>query len=57
MRDHLTAADRLAPIDDKRTRALAYLRQRGIYALDQPVRKVPQRETLTLLDRWVRGKR
>lgn len=54
MRDHLTPADRLAPIDDKVERAKRYLRDRGIYCLDQPVRRIPAaKRPPTLLDRWL----
>ena len=52
--DHLTAADRLAPIDDKRARAIRYLRARGKYCLDLPVKRLPKTaRPPTFLERWL----
>lgn len=56
MRDHLTAADRLAPHDDKLAKAVAYLRARNRYCLDKRVTKQPRKEVQTILDRWIRGR-
>jgi hypothetical protein len=54
MKDHLTAADRLAPIDDKVERAKRYLRERGKYCLDVKVQKLPRKHRPpTVLDRWL----
>ena len=36
MRDHLTATDRLAPVDDKRERAIRYMRELNAAAPEQP---------------------
>ena len=56
MRDHLTAADRLAPHTDKLARAVSYLRSRGKYCLDRRVTKQPRKEVQTVLDKWIRGR-
>jgi hypothetical protein len=55
MRDHVTPAERLQP--DKRRLAIAYLRAKGIYCLDQPVQRIKPAEARTVLDKWIRGRR
>jgi hypothetical protein len=55
MRDAITAAERLKP--DRRQQAIAYLRSRGIYCLDQPVQRIKPAEARTVLDKWIRGRR
>jgi len=55
-RDCITSAERLAPVDDKRARAVHYLRtqsKRG-YCLDGRVARLPApQRPPTLLDRWL----
>lgn len=54
MKDHLTATDRLAPIDDKVERAKRYLRERNKYCLDVKVERLPRKHRPpTILDRWL----
>ena len=55
-RDCITAAERLAPIDDKLARAVRYLRtqSKSGYCLDAPVRRLPATSRKpTVLDRWL----
>lgn len=55
--DHLTAADRLAPVDDKLERAKRYLRAHGKYCLDQKVTRLPKTaRPPTFLDRWLQSR-
>jgi hypothetical protein len=57
MKDHMTAADRLAPIDDRLERAIRYLRERGRYCLDQKVERLPRKHRPpTVLDRWLESR-
>jgi len=57
MKDLLTAADRLAPHDDKLTRAVRYLRERGLYVLDAKVTKLPPKKRApSVLDKWAARK-
>lgn len=56
LRDAVTPAERLTPPPrDKRASAIAYLRERGIYCLDAPVKRLApaKREPRTVLDRWI----
>ncbi len=54
MKDHMTADDRLAPIDDKLERAKRYLRERNKYCLDVKVERLPRKHRPpTILDRWL----
>lgn len=55
LRDAVTPAERLSPSRDKRASAIAYLRERGIYCLDAPVKRLApaKREPRTVLDRWI----
>lgn len=55
LRDAVTPAERLTPPRDKRASAIAYLRERGIYCLDAPVKRLApaKREPRTVLDRWI----
>jgi hypothetical protein len=57
MKDLLTAADRLAPHDDKVERAKRYLRERNKYCLDLKVQKLPKKHRPpTVLDRWLESR-
>lgn len=57
MKDLLTAADRVAPHDDKVERAKRYLRERNKYCLDLKVQKLPKKHRPpTVLDRWLESR-
>lgn len=60
MRDIVTPAERLAPVDDKLQAAMRWLRQHSTrgYCMDRPLSRLPAKQCQpTVLDRWLDQRR